>query len=155
MKRTLILMMVIGLVFGSIATAEAGKKKKKPAAPVKTERTAQGSYTSTLVIAAGNCTQMDAINCPRIPSGSGETYLTAKITDANGLAVPVAVKADLDGDNATETLYGTFCGETSEPMLIDEGVEVTFWVGISPDTAALVCPPATTGTVDVKFSNMH
>jgi hypothetical protein len=150
MKRFLIMFMVLGLVAGSIATAEAGKKKK----PVKTTREAQATYSSTIVVAAGNCTQADAINCPRIPSGPGEIYMTAKVTDATGQAVPVAVKADLDGDNATETLYGTFCGETAEPMLIDAGAEITFWIGISPDTAALGCAPGTTGTVDVVFSNM-
>ena len=151
MKKIAVVMMILGVVLGSLTTAEAGKKKKKP---VKTTREAQGSYTSTAVIAAGNCTQMDAINCPRIPNGLGETYITAKVTDANGLAVPVAVKADLDGDGATETLYGTFCGETAEPMVVDEAVELTFWIGNSPDTVGLGCPPATTGTIDVTFSNM-
>lgn len=151
MKRFLVMFMILGLIAGSVATAEAGKKKKKP---VKVTREAHASYSSTIVVAAGNCTQEDAINCPRIPSGPGEIYLTAKVTDATGQAVPVAVKADLDGDRSTETLYGTFCGETEEPMLIDAGAEITFWIGISSNTAALGCAPGTTGTVDVVFSNM-
>jgi hypothetical protein len=80
--------------------------------------------------------------------------VTAKVTDSNGLPVPVAVKADLDGDNTTETLYGTFCGETEEPIEVDPGVEVTFWVGITADNAGMGCPPPTTGSVDVVFSNL-
>lgn len=148
MKRLIVLVMILGMVVGSLASAEAAKKKKK------VTREAQATYTSTGVVAAGNCTQMDAVNCPRIPSGLGEKYLTAKVTDASGQAVPVAVKADLDGDNSTEKLYGVFCGETTEPIKIDPGVEITFWVGVTRDTAALGCAGATQGTVDAVFSNM-
>lgn len=148
MKRSLILLLALGLVFGSIATAEAGKKKKR------VERQAQGSYTSTGVVAVGLCAQTDGTNCMEIATAANENYLTAKITDSHGLAVPVAVKADQDGDGSTEVLYGTFCGETTEPIQIDPGVPVVFWVGISPDTAALGCPPGTTGTLDATFSNL-
>src|SRR5688500_10633772 len=149
MKRSLILILALGLVFGSIATAEAGKKK-----PKRVEREVPGSYTSTGVVAVGLCSQTDGTNCMEIPTAANESYLTAKITDAHGLAVPVAVKADQDGDGSTEVLYGTFCGETTEPIQIDPGAAVVFWIGISSDTAALACPPGTTGTVDVTFSNL-
>lgn len=44
MKRILILTMVLGLVLGSIASAEAKKKKKKPAAPVRIERVVEYAY---------------------------------------------------------------------------------------------------------------
>ena len=151
MKRAIAAAMVLGMLVATVSTAEAGKKKKKPA---KVTREAQATYTSTVVVAAGNCTQTDAINCPRIASGSNESYITAKVTDATGQPVPVAVKADKDGDRSTETLYGVFCGETAEPIQIDPGVEVTFWIGKSPDTAALPCGAASQGTVDVTFSNL-
>lgn len=151
MKKVIAAAMVLGMIVGSVGIAEAGKKKKKP---VKVTREAQGTYTSTVVVAAGNCTQTDAVNCPRIATGSTESYFTAKVTDASGQAVPVAVKADKDGDGATETLYAAFCGETTEPVAFDPGVELTFWVGISPDTASLGCTPGTQGTVDVVLSNL-
>ncbi|HWC14694.1 MAG TPA: hypothetical protein VG929_08865 [Actinomycetota bacterium] len=152
MKRFLVLFMIMGLVVGSVTTAEAGKKKKK--APKKAERTVEGTYTSTGVIAVGFCSQTDAVNCVEIPSGANESFLTAKVTDAHGLPVPVAVKADLDGDNSSETLYGTFCGETEEPIQIDPGAAIIFWIGISSNTAAMGCPPATTGSIEVTFSNL-
>lgn len=152
MKRYLILIMVLGLIFGAVGTAEAGKKKKKK--QKKVEREATGTYTSTVVVAIGTCSQQDAINCVRIPSGPKEKYVTASVNDATGQAVPVAVKADLDGDNTTETLYGAFCGETEEPIEVDPGVEVTFWVGITVDTAGLACAPPTEGSIDVVFSNL-
>lgn len=155
MKRILVLVMVLGLVVGSTVTADAGKKKKKKTKePEKIERQATGTYQSTGVVAVGSCAQTDAINCVRIPATTEEEYVTAVVNDDTGQAVPVSVKADLDGDRRTETLYGVFCGETEEPIKIDPGVEVTFWVGITADNVALACPPATSGSIDVIFSNL-
>jgi hypothetical protein len=152
MKRIVILVLAIGLVFGSIATAEAGKKKKKP---VKTTREAQGAYDAPTPVAAGGCAQTGAVGCVTIPSAPGEIYVTATVTDATGTPVPVSVQADLDGNNQSDTTYGSFCGSTSEPLLVDAGATIQFWVGITPGAVALACPGfATTGTVDVVFSNM-
>lgn len=152
MKRLLVLMMVAGLIVGA-AAADAGPKKKKKKKPRKVEREVTGTYQSTGVVAVGTCAQNDAINCVRIPSGPKERFVSATVNDDTGQAVPVSVKADLDGDNRTETLYGVFCGETEKPIKIDPGVEVTFWVGITSDNATLACPPPTSGSIDVTFSN--
>lgn len=150
MKRMFVLVMVLGLVAGSTVAADAAKKKK----PRKVERQATGTYQSTGVVAVGTCAQTDAINCVRIPAASTEQYVSAVVKDSGGQAVPVAVKADLDGNNSTETLYGVFCGKTAEPIKIDPGVEVTFWVGITSDSASKACPPPTNGSIDVTFSNL-
>ena len=150
MKKALALMMITGLVFGSVATAEAGKKK----APKKTTRTAEGTYTSTGVAAGGFCAQTDGTNCVDIASGPTESFLTAKVTDTHGLPVPVAVTADLDGDNSSETVYGSFCGETPEPIQIDPGAVITFWVGHNHLTVGLACPIPTQGSIEVTFSNL-
>lgn len=153
MKRLVVLVMVLGLVIGSAVTADAAKKKKKKKQQ-KVEREATGTYQSTGVVAVGTCAQTDAINCVRIPAGPDEQYVSAVVHDSTGQAVPVAVKADLDGDNRTETLYGVFCGETEEPIKIDPGIEVTFWVGLTSDNAPQGCPPPTSGSIDVTFSNL-
>lgn len=154
MKRILVLVMVLGLVVGSTVTADAAKKKKKKKKPQKVERQVTGTYQSTGVVAAGTCAQTDAINCVRIPAASTERFVSAVVNDDTGQAVPVSVKADLDGDNRTETLYGVFCGETEEPIEIEPGIEVTFWVGITSDNATLACPPPISGSIDVTFSNL-
>ena len=153
MKRFMIMFMILGLVVGSVATAEAGKKKK----PVKTTREAQGSYQAPTPVAAGGCAQTDAVGCVTIPSGPGEIYVTASVTDTTGLPVAVSVQADLDGNQQAETVYGSFCGTTAEPIAIDAGATIQFWVGPSPAGALAGCGPgilATQGTVDVVFSNM-
>lgn len=155
MKRVLAMMMVAGLIVGGATADAAQKKKKKPRKePQKVEREAVGTYQSTVVVVVGTCAQTDAVNCVRIPAGAEETYVMAAVEDDNGQSVPVAVKADLDGDNRTETLYGAFCGSTAEPIQIDPGVEVTFWVGYTADNATLGCAPASSGTITVTFSNM-
>lgn len=154
MKRILILVLALGLVFGSIATAEAGKKKKKKK-PVKITREAQGSYDAPTPVAVGGCAQTGAIGCVTIPTGPGEIYVTATVTDATGTPVPVSVQADLDGNNQSDMTYGAFCGSTEEPLLVDAGATIQFWVGLTPGSATLGCPGfATSGTVDVVFSNM-
>ena len=155
MKKLIALALTAGLVAGAMAMpADAAKKKKKKV--VKVTREATGTYQAPTPIAAGLCGQADAVGCVTIPAALGEKYVTAKVTDSHGQPVAVAVKADLDGNGNTEVLYGTFCGETTEPILIDEGATVTFWVGISPDTAALGCAPGTgtQGTVTATFSNL-
>jgi hypothetical protein len=154
MKRLLVLLLLVGLVAGSITTAEAAKKKKKKKKNAKVTRSAVGTYSAPAT-AVGNCTQTDGVGCMTIASGPKEKYLTAEVTDQTGQPVVIEVSADLDGDIQTETTYGTFCGKTSEPIKIDPGAAIVFWVGRA-DTAALAgCVPGvgTQGTLNVKFSN--
>ncbi len=143
----------MGLIFGMVATAEAGKKKKKKV--VKIEREAQGTYAAPATL-VGNCTQTDGVGCMTIAAGPEELFLTAKVTDAHGQPVSISVEADLDGDSTTETTYGSFCGETTEPIQIDPGASVIFWVGRADVAVVDGCAPgtATQGTLDVVFSNM-
>jgi hypothetical protein len=154
-RKLLALMMVASLVFAMVATAEAGKKKKKPKKPAKTEREAQGTYAAPATL-VGNCTQTDGVGCMTIATGPSESFLTAKVTDAHGQPVSISVDADLDGDMTTETNYGSFCGATEEPIQIDPGASIVFWVGRADVAAADGCAPgvATQGTLDVVFSNL-
>lgn len=155
MKKLVVLFLIMGLVFGSLATAEAGKKKKKKKKPQKVERKAEGTYAAPATL-VGSCSQTDGIGCMGIMSGPEETFITAKVTDNHGQPVAIRVSADLDGDNSTETTYGDFCGETEEPMQVDPGVELIFWVGRVDVAAANGCAPGvgTQGSMEVVFSNL-
>ena len=153
MKKSVVFLLILGLV-ASFAGVPAQAKKK----PKRVERTAQGTYAAPATI-VGNCTQTDGIGCMTIASGGSESYLTAKVTDDTGQPVFVTVQADLDGDATSETFYGSFCGETTEPIQFDPGAALIFWVGPAtriPDRAASGCVPGqgTQGTLDVTFSNM-
>lgn len=154
MKRILVAVLVLGLALGAITTAEAGKKKKKPK---KTERKVEGSYDAPPLVIAGTCAQTGAIGCVAIATGPKEAFITkAKVTDAHGLPVVVGVSANTDGNVGDDVSYGEFCGELSEPMPIDPGVELHFWVGTIFDTVLQRCAPglATTGTISVTLSNL-
>lgn len=151
MKRAISVLVMVGLLVGSVAIAADAKRK-----PKKVSREAQGSYQAPATV-VGNCTQTDGIGCMTFATGPKESYVTAKATDAHGQPVLINVAADLDGDSSSETDYGTFCGETTEAIKIEPGAEVIFWV--APLTAApglADCHPglATQGTLDVVFSNL-
>ncbi|MEA2452672.1 MAG: hypothetical protein QOG04_1382 [Actinomycetota bacterium] len=151
MKRILVLMMVIGLVFGSLATAEAKKKKVK-----KITRVAEGTYDAPSLLLVGTCSSSGAVGCVSLISGIGETYVSAEVTDQTGQPVYVSVQADTDGDNTDDTIFGSFCGKTDAPLSIPEGTDLHFWVGVTPDPGIAGCVPAagTTGKVTATFSNL-
>jgi hypothetical protein len=151
MKRSIVLFLVLGMIFGSIASAEAAKKKK----PKKVSRTVEGSYDLPPLVIAGTCSQTGAIGCVAIQTGPTEKYLTAgSVTDQHGQDVLVSVSANTDGATGDDVTFGTFCGEITEPIEFEPGVQLHLWVGaIDPGFAG--CPPgaASTGTVSVTLSN--
>lgn len=155
MKKLIAIALSVGLLAGAYAMpAEAGKRKKKKV--VKVTREAQGTYSAPATV-VGNCTQTDGVGCMTIPAGAEEVFLTAKVTDASGQPVLVSVDADLDGDMQSETNYGSFCGETEEPIAIDPGAQIIFWVSAvtdAPNRAGCAPGQGTSGTLDVTFSNM-
>jgi len=155
MRKTIAVALALGLLAGAlVAPAEAGKKKKKRK-PKKVEREAQGTYAAPATV-VGNCTQTDGIGCIGILSGPKEKYITATITDAHGQPVAVTVDGQTDEDINTDVTYGSFCGETEEPIQIDPAVQLVFWIGRADDAATQGCAPGigTQGTLDVVFSNL-
>ena len=153
MKKSLVVLLIMGLV-ASLAIAAPAQAKKKAK---KVTRAVQGTYQAPTLIVVGTCTSTDAVGCVTLPTGSNETYITsAKVTDQTGQPVYVSIQADTDGDSQDDATFGSFCGELTEPIQIDPGVQVHFWVGVTADPGIAGCVPAvaTTGTVDVTFSNM-
>ncbi len=152
MKRFLILFLILGLVAVSMATAEAKKPRNR------VERTVEGSYNTQFVpyggLVANTCD--NATGCVIIDTRRDEAYFTAKVADAHGRPVLVTV---FSYDSAGYgRVYGTFCGETEEPIPFDRGDGLWFspgyWDPGLPNWAS--CSPGfgTTGTIRVTLSNL-
>ncbi|HJR46105.1 MAG TPA: hypothetical protein VJ927_10930 [Actinomycetota bacterium] len=153
MKRAIAVALALGLLGGAlVAPAEAAKrKKKKPPAPVKVERVVEFDYQCPCVglFQLGGLTGGTNIGGGPFLLEAGEVYLTAVAEDAGGQPVAVDINQDLDGDGGNNSV-GSFCGETAEPMPINEGLEIRVFVG-----DPTICPgPAFSGTITFTLSNL-
>lgn len=149
MKRFLILFMVLGLVVGSVATAEAANKKK----PTRHERTVEATYNGPwLPFGNWDCAPSGGRGCVSVTTRAGESYLSAEVTDAHGQPVYVSVWSEYEASGASPIFYGSFCGETADPIKFPPGVTLKLWVGYWPSG----CGPgmATAGTVSMTLSNL-
>lgn len=166
MKKLLVLMMILGLVLGSIATAEAGKKKKKaaPPAPTRIEKVVEHKYSGgNLGVTAAGVGGGGCFNDPSmpfacikiVPPGSEYTYVKLEVTDASGQKAGGFIsQQDADGDGLSDG-YGNFCGSHPEPVALEvPGGElgVSLYLGTCADgtTPSIV----TSGTIKLTFSNM-
>jgi hypothetical protein len=147
--------MIVGLVAGSIATAEAKKAKKVK----KVSRTVELSYAAPgfgFATAGLGCSPALG-SCGEVPTGMDDRYIKVTLVDASGTATPFQLSQDTEpGDttNTIETTIGTFCGTTGDtPIEILPGFEITIFPWAWGD---VVCPTGfgTTGTMSVELSNL-
>lgn len=101
--------------------------------------------------------------CISLDTGATESSLTARVRDALGKPVSVWVVAAPTSSTQLNSrkIYGTFCGQTTQPISFDPGTKVEFWIGsewwptwwVYPD---LRCNPgpATTGIIDITLSGV-
>ena len=149
MKRSVIMLMILGLVLGSVATAESKRK------PKRTTRTIEGSYASPAIFLYGSCATSDGIGCVSFTTKANERFVTAKVVDAHGLPVFAMVREEHISDPVEGAeVYGTFCGETTEPIVVPPGENIQFWVGAPFAVAGCQPGAGTTGTVTATFSNL-
>ena len=155
MKRFLMLVMVLGLVIGSVATAEAKRQKE----PTRVERTVEENYGALPEPSIGCNADRGSLACVVVHAHPTETFFTAKVTDAHGQPVFVQVVGEGVGRN------GTFCGETTRPVSFDAGSRLKFHIEPTPYfwsnwgtgwLGPLDCPHRipTTGSISVTFSNL-
>lgn len=154
MKSSLIIFMIVGLTAGSVLSAEAKKAEHK-----RVERTLQGSYISPSIPFAPKCARDSAPGCLTFETRENERFLTAEVSDAHGRPVFVTVEGPDPTHPPHFIRYGTFCGETTEPIAFPRGVDVrlrvAFWITDLP-TSLRPCLTmlGTAGTISVTLSNL-
>lgn len=147
MRKLLVVAVVAGLVTGSVATAEAGKKK----GPKRVTRVAEGTYAAPARF--WFAPTGDNIGGAKFPTGPGESYVSVTIEDDAGMDVSAALGQDPEGDNTVSTT--DFCTSTEEPVAIEPGLELTVFVYVGPCTSPAPAPAfATQGKIVATFSNM-
>ncbi|MDQ3646508.1 MAG: hypothetical protein M3345_06165 [Actinomycetota bacterium] len=149
MKRSMILFMVLGLIAGSVATAEAEKRKK----PARVERTVEGSY-GFFPFPAGCNDPLGPWACLIVDSRRTERFFTAKVTDTHDQPIFVEVRSFPGG-----RVVAAFCGETTEPIAFPRGSSLEFEIGVSRSLNVVGpdCPAnrvKTIGTISVTLSNV-
>ena len=160
MRKVLAVLVMSGLLAGAmVAPADAGRrKKKKPPAPVRVERTVESVYQAPALgsPSTGGACLRPTNSCADLATGADDQYVKISVTDATG--TPVAFSLAQDTDEATvgsEVDMGDFCGTTGDvPIKVQvPGVPVLTFVWAFGD---VTCPGgfATTGTVTGTFSNL-
>jgi len=148
MKRTLILVLVFGLVFGAFATAEAAKKKKKKRAPKPHVRVVEGTYDNPAPGIGGIVTLNGAGGTLDVPTGANEYYMSIEIIDDSGQQTYFGIAEE-------NTIIAGGCGKTETPMEITPGAAYNITVTMGPGAEAPTCPGfATTGTIKVTLSQV-
>lgn len=164
MKKTLSVLVMIGLLAATMAVpAEAGKKKKKKVAPVpvKVERVVEVAYDHPGIGAApvGGYPAGFPAAATEIATGPEDKYFKVEVLDASGQKVWGFIsQGDLDGNGVNDDGYGDFCGSHDAPQPV--AAPGTPILGIYAYSGT--CGPdyggtpsvMTQGTIKVTFSNM-
>ncbi|HEY7874729.1 MAG TPA: hypothetical protein VIG64_06365 [Actinomycetota bacterium] len=152
MKRSTVLLLVLGLVFASLAAPAVAKKKSK-----RVERVVEYTYQvpSPAVSGVVGACVADApasTGCNEIATSTKERYVTVAVTDASGQPTNWYLAQDTDTAITGLEIFASGCGETAGPIAITPGLALRVQVGAvgGPD-----CPGvATTGDVKVVLSNL-
>jgi hypothetical protein len=170
MKRILVLLVlgvILGLVLGSIAAADVGKKKKKgkpSPSPERIERVVEFEYTCPCgprVLGNGVGWQLGGATGENIGGGvvafdpSIENFLKAEVKDDFGQMVGVRISMDTDPDDmSVNNTVADICGATTDPIEMPD-VEAEFRVFINVGTCIDGTPSfPTQGVITFTLSNI-
>lgn len=148
MRKSAVILVLVALVAAAsfAGPAEAGKKKKKPK---RVERTVEVTYEG-LAVGVGGVTGVCA-TCSSVATGPDEIFMTVKVEDDVNPDAGIRFSYDSDGDGTNDTGFN-ICGETSEPISLPGGVELTMF----NYPTYVDCPAgfALSGKAIVTLSNM-
>ena len=143
MRKGLVLVLIAGLVFGGVASAEAKK-------PRKVSRKAEADYVAPAYFYWAPTG--DNIGGVTFPTTAAENFVSIEVKDDSGMAVSAAVGQDPEGDGTVDNT--PFCTKTEKPVAIEGGLPVTVFVFVGPCTDPVGPAFATQGTVQATFSNL-
>ena len=149
MKKTMLVVMVIGLLGALLVTPEAmAAKKAKP-------RAFKGTYTCPCGInVAGNGPAFRLGSGEggfEVPVLAGEKKISLKLTDDSGLPVYFEITQDVDGDGTFyEHSAGSGCGKTDGPVTLEPSAPIV--VFISSGQCGTGAGLATGGTFSATLS---
>lgn len=162
MKRSIVVLLILGLVASfAVAPAQAKKKKKKKNARV--ERVVEVPYTfgglgvATPVRTGGVCFTDETMpfGCKTVPVQAGERFVKIEVKDSSGTTVPGFIsQGDVDGDGISDG-YGQFCGAHAKAVALNDEstpVGISMYPGTCSDVSGGGIP--TTGTIVATFSNL-
>ena len=141
MKRFLVLFLILGLTVGSIATAEAGKKKKKEPKPY----TMTGTYSNPAIGTAGA-----GVGTPvGFTSSATNTFMSVEIADDASPTPYGDFSWDTDGDGISDTGV-TVCGTEAKDLQVPPNTQINAFMWALPSP---FCPGfSTSGTIKATFS---
>ena len=151
MKKSIVTLLVLGLVFGSlVGTADAKKKKKS--------RTVEYTYmvpspgVSGVVGACLAVLGAEGTACSDIATSTREAYIKVTVTDTTGQPTNFDLAQDTDPATPALEIFASGCGTTGEAAIpITPGLPVRVSVSSAggPD-----CPGvATSGSVEAVLSS--
>lgn len=161
MKRSISVLLVLGLIFAAFAAVPAQAAKKKKAKRI--ERVVEIPYTlggiGVLAAGAGGgicpMTEPGSAECIEVPILSEkETFIKVEVNDVLPVGPTGFIsQGDTDGDGISDG-YGTFCRAHEEAIPLEGGttpVRISFYPGVCEDGTPSF---PTTGTIKVTLSNM-
>jgi hypothetical protein len=140
MKRFLVLFLILGLTVGSIATAEAGKKKKAPKPYTMT-----GTYDSPAIGTAG----AGAGTPIGFTSSATNIFMSVEIADDTSPTPYGDFSWDTNGDGINDTGV-TVCGTEAKDLQVPPNTQISAFMWALPSP---FCPGfSTSGTITATFS---
>jgi hypothetical protein len=148
-RKTLVALLVLGLVAGSLA-APAGAKKNR-----KKTRVAEATYANPAIGIGGVVSSGSAGGSVEFPLTARESFISIDITDESGSDVYASLSQDTDTSTPSWEIFAGICGRTDEPIPVTPGITVRVTITAGPGSEYPTCAGTPiSGTVKAKISNL-